>query len=376
MLPLIHSEEGEAMDRGRPLKPLEVSGSTREELESLSRSLSLAAGLVSRAKIVLLCADGFDNKAVAEEVGTSRQTVGKWRERFRTQGLMGLYDERRPGKPRSIEDDEVMVLLRKTLDTEPADGSTHWELPFHGRHDGGVQVHGSPRLESVQYPTSSPEALQALSTDPFFVEKVHDIVGLYLNPPDNAMVLCVDEKGQTQALERTQPLLPLGLGYVEGVTHGYIRHGTTTLFAALDVATGQILAQCKPRHRHQEFLSFLKHIDANVPPDLDVHLVVDNYSTHKHVKVKRWLAARPRYHIHFTPTYSSWINQVEIWFNIITQKAIRRGSFSSVRQLVDKIRYFTDAYNPQARPFLWTATADSILQKIQRLCTAISGTRH
>ena len=374
MLPLIHSEEGEAMDRGRPLKPLEVSGSTREELESLSRSLSLAAGLVSRAKIVLLCADGFDNKAVAEEVGTSRQTVGKWRERFRTQGLMGLYDERRPGKPRSIEDDEVMVLLRKTLDTEPADGSTHWELPFHGRHDGGVQVHGSPRLESVQYPTSSPEALQALSTDPFFVEKVHDIVGLYLNPPDNAMVLCVDEKGQTQALERTQPLLPLGLGYVEGVTHGYIRHGTTTLFAALDVATGQILAQCKPRHRHQEFLSFLKHIDANVPPDLDVHLVVDNYSTHKHVKVKRWLAARPRYHIHFTPTYSSWINQVEIWFNIITQKAIRRGSFSSVRQLVDKIRYFTDAYNPQARPFLWTATADSILQKIQRLCTAISGT--
>ena len=376
MLPLIHSEEGEAMDRGRPLKPLEVSGSTREELESLSRSLSLAAGLVSRAKIVLLCADGFDNKAVAEEVGTSRQTVGKWRERFRTQGLMGLYDERRPGKPRSIEDDEVMVLLRKTLDTEPADGSTHWSCRSMADTTGVSKstVHRVWKAFNIQ--PSSPEALQALSTDPFFVEKVHDIVGLYLNPPDNAMVLCVDEKGQTQALERTQPLLPLGLGYVEGVTHGYIRHGTTTLFAALDVATGQILAQCKPRHRHQEFLSFLKHIDANVPPDLDVHLVVDNYSTHKHVKVKRWLAARPRYHIHFTPTYSSWINQVEIWFNIITQKAIRRGSFSSVRQLVDKIRYFTDAYNPQARPFLWTATADSILQKIQRLCTAISGTRH
>ena len=376
MLPLIHSEEGEAMDRGRPLKPLEVSGSTREELESLSRSLSLAAGLVSRAKIVLLCADGFDNKAVAEEVGTSRQTVGKWRERFRTQGLMGLYDERRPGKPRSIEDDEVMVLLRKTLDTEPADGSTHWSCRSMADTTGVSKstVHRVWKAFNIQ--PSSPEALQALSTDPFCVEKVHDIVGLYLNPPDNAMVLCVDEKGQTQALERTQPLLPLGLGYVEGVTHGYIRHGTTTLFAALDVATGQILAQCKPRHRHQEFLSFLKHIDANVPPDLDVHLVVDNYSTHKHVKVKRWLAARPRYHIHFTPTYSSWINQVEIWFNIITQKAIRRGSFSSVRQLVDKIRYFTDAYNPQARPFLWTATADSILQKIQRLCTAISGTRH
>jgi putative transposase len=375
MLPLIHSEEGEAMDRGRPLKPLEVSGSTREELESLSRSLSLAAGLVSRAKIVLLCADGFDNKAVAEEVGTSRQTVGKWRERFRTQGLMGLYDERRPGKPRSIEDDEVMVLLRKTLDTEPADGSTHWSCRSMADTTGVSKstVHRVWKAFNIQ---PHRQKHFKLSTDPFFVEKVHDIVGLYLNPPDNAMVLCVDEKGQTQALERTQPLLPLGLGYVEGVTHGYIRHGTTTLFAALDVATGQILAQCKPRHRHQEFLSFLKHIDANVPPDLDVHLVVDNYSTHKHVKVKRWLAARPRYHIHFTPTYSSWINQVEIWFNIITQKAIRRGSFSSVRQLVDKIRYFTDAYNPQARPFLWTATADSILQKIQRLCTAISGTRH
>ena len=375
MLSLIHSEEGEAMDRGRPLKPLEVSGSTREELESLSRSLSLAAGLVSRAKIVLLCADGFDNKAVAEEVGTSRQTVGKWRERFRTQGLMGLYDERRPGKPRSIEDDEVMVLLRKTLDTEPADGSTHWSCRSMADTTGVSKstVHRVWKAFNIQ---PHRQKHFKLSTDPFFVEKVHDIVGLYLNPPDNAMVLCVDEKGQTQALERTQPLLPLGLGYVEGVTHGYIRHGTTTLFAALDVATGQILAQCKPRHRHQEFLSFLKHIDANVPPDLDVHLVVDNYSTHKHVKVKRWLAARPRYHIHFTPTYSSWINQVEIWFNIITQKAIRRGSFSSVRQLVDKIRYFTDAYNPQARPFLWTATADSILQKIQRLCTAISGTRH
>ena len=375
MLPLIHSEEGEAMDRGRPLKPLEVSGSTREELESLSRSLSLAAGLVSRAKIVLLCADGFDNKAVAEEVGTSRQTVGKWRERFRTQGLMGLYDERRPGKPRSIEDDEVMVLLRKTLDTEPADGSTHWSCRSMADTTGVSKstVHRVWKAFNIQ---PHRQKHFKLSTDPFFVEKVHDIVGLYLNPPDNAMVLCVDEKGQTQALERTQPLLPLGLGYVEGVTHGYIRHGTTTLFAALDVATGQILAQCKPRHRHQEFLSFLKHIDANVPPDLDVHLVVDNYSTHKHVKVKRWLAARPRYHIHFTPTYSSWINQVEIWFNIITQKAIRRGSFSSVRQLVDKIRYFTDAYNPQARPFLWTATADSILQKIQRLYTAISGTRH
>jgi putative transposase len=357
------------------LKPLEVSHDAREALESLARSRSLPAGLVSRAEIVLLCANGWNNNAVAERVGTSRQTVSKWRERFRTQGLMGLYDERRPGKPRSIEDDEVMVLLQKTLETKPPDGSTHWSCRSMADATGlskstvhrvwsafGIQPHRQKHFK--------------LSTDPFFVEKVHDIVGLYLNPPEHAMVLCVDEKSQTQALERTQPLLPLGLGYVEGVTHGYIRHGTTTLFAALDVATGQVLAQCKPRHRHQEFLGFLKHIDANVPPDLDVHLVVDNYSTHKHATVKRWIAARPRYHIHFTPTYSSWLNQVEIWFNIITQKAIRRGSFSSVGELKDKIRHFTDSYNPNARPFMWTATADSIIQKIRRLCTAISGTGH
>jgi len=357
------------------MKPLDVSAATREELESLARSRSLPAGLVRRAEILLLCVDGMDNGRVAERVGTSRQTVGKWRERFRTQGLMGLYDERRPGKPRSIHDDEVMALIRKTLDTKPPHGSTHWSCRSMADATdlSKSTVHRMWAAFSIQ---PHRQKNFKLSTDPFFVEKVHDIVGLYLNPPDNALVLCVDEKSQTQALERTQPLLPLGLGYVEGVTHGYIRHGTTTLFAALDVATGQVLTQCKPRHRHQEFLSFLKHIDANVPEDLDIHLIVDNYSTHKHAKVKRWLAARPRYHIHFTPTYSSWLNQVEIWFNIITQKAIRRGSFTSVSQLKDKIHFFTDAYNPQAHPFMWTATADSILAKIQRLCTAISGTRY
>ena len=364
------------MPRGRPLKALEVSQGAREELESLVRSRSLPAGLVRRAEIVLLCAGGLDNKAVAERVRTSRQTVGKWRQRFRTQGLMGLYDERRPGKPRSIKDDEIMVLLQRTLETEPPGGSTHWSCRSMA-DTAGVSKSTVHRIWTAFNIQPHRQKHFKLSTDPFFAEKVRDIVGLYLNPPDNAMVLCVDEKSQTQALERTQPLLPLGLGYVEGVTHGYIRHGTTNLFAALDVATGQVIAQCKPRHRHQEFLSFLKHIDASVPPDLDVHLVVDNYSTHKHAKVKRWLAARPRYHIHFTPTYSSWLNQVEIWFNIITQKAIRRGSFTSVTQLKEKILHFTEHYNNSGtQPFLWTATADSILQKIQRLCTAISGTRH
>jgi len=363
------------MARGRRLKPLGVGPSTRRELESLVRSRSLPAGLVQRARIVLRCADGLENQAVAEELGTSRQTVGKWRERFRLQGLMGLYDERRPGRPRTIEDEQIMELLKATIETAPEDGSTHWSCRSMAEETGlskstvqrvwsafGVQPHRQKHFK--------------LSTDPFFVEKVHDIVGLYLNPPDNALVLCVDEKSQTQALERSQPLLPLGLGYVEGVTHDYIRHGTTTLFAALDVASGHVLTQCKPRHRHQEFLGFLKHIDAAVPEDLDIHLIVDNYRTHKHAKIKRWLAARPRYHIHFTPTYSSWLNQVEIWFNIITQKAIRRGSFTSVPELVARIELFTDNYNPQATPFMWTATTDSILQKIERLCNTISGTEH
>jgi putative transposase len=205
---------------------------------------------------------------------------------------------------------------------------------------------------------------------------VRDIVGLYLNPPDKAMVFCVDEKSQCQALERTQPMLPLRVGHVEGVTHDYVRHGATTLFAALDIATGEVLTQCKTRHRHAEFLSFLRHIDASVPRDLDLHLVVDNYATHKHAKVRRWLAERPRYHAHYTPTYSSWLNQVEIWFNIITQKAIRRGSFRSVKELVARIERFVESYNSKATPFSWTASADSILKKIERILQTISGTRH
>jgi transposase len=215
-----------------------------------------------------------------------------------------------------------------------------------------------------------------LSNDPFFVEKVRDIVGLYLNPPDCAVVLCVDEKSQIQALERTQPLLPLGLGYVEGVTHDYIRHGTTTLFAALDVANGEVIAQCKARHRHQEFLAFLRQIDREVPTDLDVHLIIDNYATHKHAKVKAWLARRPRFHVHFTPTYASWLNLVERWFGIITQQAIRRGSFTKVKALIQRIDQFVGHYNASSRPFVWTATADSILAKVERLALLISGTRH
>ena len=215
-----------------------------------------------------------------------------------------------------------------------------------------------------------------LSNDPFFVEKVRDIAGLYLNPPDNAVVLCVDEKSQIQALERHQPVLPMGLGHAQGVSHGYVRHGTTTLFAALDIATGEVTAQCKRRHRHQDYLAFLRHIDKNIPEQLDIHLVVDNYATHKHARVKAWLARRPRYHVHSTPTYASWLNQVERWFGIITQQAIRRGSFSSVPQLTRKINDFVENYNENCRPFAWTATADSILAKVERIGLFISGTGH
>ena len=324
---------------------------------------------------MLLCAEGLDNSAVAERLRVSRQTVGRWRERFRTQGLMGLYDEHRPGRPRSIPDDTVMTLLRKTLETRPPDGSTHWTCRSMADATG-VSKSTVQRLWTAFHLQPHRQKHFQLSTDPFFAEKVRDIVGLYLNPPDHALVLCVDEKSQIQALERTQPLLPPRAGLrrrCHARLHSPRHHHP---LRRLDVATGRVLAQCRPRHRHQEFLGFLQHIDAHVPPDLDIHLVVDNYATHKHARVKRWLADRPRYHIHFTPTYASWLNQVEIWFHLITQKAIRRGSFSSVTQLKEKIRCFTDHYNPGARPFVWTATADSILHKIQRLCTAISGTEH
>jgi putative transposase len=344
----------------------------REQLTTMSRARSLSQALAQRAKIILLAADGLNNSTIAVQLGLSRPTVGKWRRRFLSQGLVGLDEEARPGAPRAISDEQVAALLRQTLKSKPK-AATHWTCRSLAAETGVscATVHRLWRAFGLQ---PHRQKHFKLSTDPFFVEKVRDIVGLYLNPPDQAMVLCVDEKSQVQALDRTQPVLPMGLGYVEGVTHDYVRHGTTTLFAALDIASGQVLTRCKPRHRHQEFLAFLNHIDANVPPDLDIHLVVDNYATHKHAKVRRWLAARPRYHVHYTPTYSSWLNQVEIWFNIITQRAIRRGTFRSVKELVAKIENFVAHYNAKSKPFRWTATADSIFEKLQRLCKSISET--
>ena len=355
--------------RGRSAQTLELSKQEREQLESYTRSRSLPSGLSNRFRIILLAADGLSNMEIAERIGLSRVSVGKWRKRFYERGLEGLHDELRSGRPRSIPDAKVADLIDKTLKSKP-EGSTHWSTRAMADETGVSHATVNRVWRAFGLKPHLRETFK-LSTDPFFVEKVRDIVGMYLNPPDNAMVLCVDEKTQCQALERTQPCLPLGFGYAEGYTHDYIRHGTLTLFAALDIATGSVIAQQKKRHRHQEFLQFLRHIDANVPSELDVHVIMDNYSTHKHEKVRAWFAKRPRYHIHFTPTYSSWLNQVETWFGIITRKAIRRESFRSVKDLAKKIDVFVKNHNEHSMPFIWTATAESIFEKIERLCKTI-----
>jgi putative transposase len=364
-----------SMTRGRPKTELVLSDEERAQLESFARSRSLPASLSMRARIVLASADGEANSSIAERLTLHKATVGKWRASFVERRIAGLYDDVRPGPPRSIRDEQVAHLIKTTLHTKPADGATHWSVRSVAAETGISKSSVQRYFQLFGLQPHRTEGFK-LSTDPFFVEKLRDVVGLYLNPPDNAIVISVDEKSQCQALERTQPMLPLGFGYVEGVTHDYKRHGTTTLFAALDVMSGAVLASCKERHRHQEFLSFLKEIDESVPPQLDVHCIVDNYATHSHPKVKAWIAARPRWHMHFTPTYSSWINQVERFFALITDKAIRRGSFTSVKQLVSKITHFVDSYNDKCQPFRWTATADSILEKLHRLCSRISGTAH
>ncbi len=362
------------MKTGRPRKPLILDPEQRSQLEAIASSRSMPAGLVQRVRLVLLAAEGLSNTEIGDRVHLTRLSVGKWRQRFLDRGIQGLHEEFRPGRPRTISDENVAALIRKTLNTKPKDG-THWSVRTMA-HATGISWSTVGRIWRAFGLQPHRQRHFKLSSDPFFVEKVRDIVGLYLNPPDKTMVLCVDEKSQIQALNRTQPMLPMGLGYVEGVTHDYERHGTTTLFAALDIVSGKVLTSCKLRHRHQEYLGFLKTIDLNVPRSLDIHLVVDNYATHKHPSVKRWLATHPRYHVHFTPTSASWLNQVEIWFNIITQRAIRRGTFSSVKELIDKITRFVEIYNKHPHPFMWTATADSIFAKLERLCKGISGTQH
>ena len=368
------TEFGTAKRRMNEAPVVSLQAEDRAQLEGFSRSRSLPHSLVARSRIVLLAADGVPNIEIAARVGLSRLSVGKWRRRYVQAGIGGLYDQLRPGRPRTISEDRIAELVNATLHSRP-DQATHWTTRSLAEK-AGVSKATVHRVWSAFGLKPHRQKGFKLSTDPFFVEKVRDIVGLYLNPPENAMVLCVDEKSQCQALERTQPVLPMGLGYVEGVTHDYVRHGTTTLFAALNIATGEVLTQCRSRHRHQELLSFLRRIEASVPQGLDVHIVMDNYASHKHPRIQTWLAQRPRFHVHFTPTYSSWLNQVERWFGIITDRAIRRGSFTSTRQLVQRIDEFVQSHNRRCKPFAWVATAESILQKIERLCLAISGTPH
>jgi transposase len=355
------------MRTGRPVAKIELSAEAAGILEGYAQRRKTAQALALRARIVLGCAAGLSNKAVAARERVTATTVGKWRRRFAERGLDGLHDKPRPGVPRKIDDAKVESVIVQTLESAPAD-ATHWSTRSMARHSGistssvgriwrafGLQPH---RLESFK-----------LSSDPLFVDKVRDIVGLYLNPPDRALVLCVDEKSQIQALDRTQPMLPMRPGQVERRSHDYVRHGTTSLFAALDIATGRVIGRCYQRHRAVEFRRFLAAVEQAVPADLDVHLVLDNYATHKAPPVKAWLLRHPRYHLHFTPTSTSWLNQVERWFALLAEKQIKRGVHHSVQDLKTDIAAFIQAHNNDPKPFLWTKSADAILQTIARYCS-------
>jgi transposase/transposase-like protein len=330
--------------------------------------------LALRARIVLESATGKNNVEIARELRIERGTVGKWRSRFATERLDGLLDEPRPGAPRKISDQQVEQILVRTLESRPAD-ATHWSTRSLAKACGLSHMTVARIWRAFSLQPHRSETFK-LSSDPLFIEKVRDIVGLYMNPPDHALVLCVDEKSQMQALDRTQPLLPMRPGQVERRTHDYKRHGTTSLFAALDVKSGKVIGECHRRHRALEFRKFLDTIDRNVPPKLDVHLILDNSSTHKTPSIRRWLARRPRYQLHFTPTSSSWLNLVERWFAELTQKQIRRGVHRSVRELEQAAASYIAAKNAAPRPFAWTKTADQILESLARYCERISVTRH
>lgn len=355
---------------GRPKAELTLSEEDRSRLESIARRSTSPQSLVLRARIVLLSARGLDNCDVAEELATTAQTVGKWRKRFIADGFEGLFDAPRSGGPRSIDDDAVARLIRRTLQTSPKN-ATHWSTRSMAQATGvshmtvariwrafGLKPH---RLDSF-----------SLSDDPFFVEKVRDVVGLYMRPPDNALVLCVDEKSQIQALDRSQPLLPMRPTVNARQTDRYIRHGTTTLFAALDVATGRVIGKCFRRHRAKEFVRFLNEIEANVPADREVHLILDNYATHKTPDVKRWLLRHPRFQLHFTPTKSSWLNLVETFFSLLSRRKIKRSAHRSTLALEKDIREYLEVNNAEPEPYIWTKSADDILDSLRRYCADIA----
>lgn len=353
-----------AKGRGRPTEALILTELERAELQQIARRSRSARRAAFRAKIVLGCASGLTNTEVAKKLRTTNQTVGLWRRRFVEQRLEGLLDEPRPGRPREIDDEQIEQVVTKTLESTPK-GATHWSTRQMAENVGLSQMTISRIWRAFGLQPHRSETFK-LSPDPLLVPKVRDIVGLYMSPPDNAVVLSVDEKSQIQALNRTQPVLPLRIGETEKRTHDYDRHGTVSLFAALDVATGEVLGKTHQRHRSKEFVAVLREIDANVPEELDIHIVLDNYSTHKTPAVKRFLAKRPRFHLHFTPTYGSWLNQIERWFALLTERQLKRGSHTSIVQLRRAIEEFIEVTNEKPRPFKWVKSADEILGRISR----------
>jgi transposase len=351
------------MPIGRPVAPIVLTDLEQEKLTLISQRRTAQQQQAQRARIILLCAQALSNQEVAKRERVSAQTVGKWRKRFVAARLEALVDAPRSGAPRQISDGAVEEMITKTLETKPQ-ARTHWSSRLMAK-EAGVSEHSVLRIWRAY--GLKPHLVKSfkLSKDPMFVEKVRDIVGLYLNPPEKAIVLCVDEKSQTQALERSQPILPLRPGIPERQTHDYFRHGTTPLFAAYDIASGKVIGRCHQRHRHQEFLGFLELLEEKLPkqPGTEIHLIIDNYATHKADKVQRWLLRHPRFQVHFTPTGSSWINLVERFFAKITEEAIRRGSFKSVKELQRAIESYIAEHNKDPKPFVWTASADLIFKK-------------
>jgi transposase len=362
------------MARGRPLERLTLSVEENNQLVEWARRRKTAQALALRARIVLGCAQQLPNREIARRLRITPQTVGKWRSRFVAKRLDGLLDEPRPGAPRQINDARVEAVIAKTLEEKPRN-ATHWSTRSMAKA-AGVSQSAVVRIWHAFGLQPHREETFKLSTDPLFIDKVRDIVGLYLDPPLKALVLCVDEKSQIQALDRTQPILPLMPGVPERRTHDYLRHGTTTLFAALDIATGKVIGQLHRRHRAKELLQFLKHVDENVPADHEVHLIMDNYGTHKTPTVKAWFSRHSRFKVHFTPTSASWLNQVERWFALITEQQIRRGTHRSTIQLEKAIREYLVKYNEDPKPFIWTKSANDILASIKRFCLRISNSGH
>lgn len=358
------------MRTGRPKQSLTLTEEERTRLESLAHRARSQPLLARRARVILMCAQGMDNKTAAKKLRCSVGMVGKWRARFLKSRVEGLHDEPRPGSPRKISDEQVEKVIIQTLESTPR-GQTHWSTRELAKVTGMSRMAISRIWRAFGLQPHRTETFK-LSPDPLLVEKVRDIVGLYMNPPDRALVLCVDEKSQIQALDRTQPMLPMRPGQLERRTHDYKRNGTTSLFAALELKTNRVIGELHRRHRSQEFRSFLDTIEANVPADLDIHIVMDNYGTHKTASIRNWFAKRPRFHMHFTPTYGSWINLVERWFAEITNKRIRRGIFRSVKDLETAIREYINVHNENPKPFIWNKTADEILASMARFAQRTS----